>query len=90
MILKHAELQNESAVKAEERFVEFDSVRLIEDVPASAGVMWLYDDIVADAIVAGATGAIVDVYGDNGPFMVEFTNPVPALVTVTRGQIVRL
>ena len=72
------------------RLRQFDSVRLLEDLPASV-VMFLDDKITAPVIAAGATGAIVDVYDDDhGVYEVELTDPVPALATLSRSQIERL
>ena len=68
----------------------FDSVRLLEDLPASA-VMFLDDEMNIAVVAAGATGAIVDVYdGEQGMYEVELTDPIPALATLHGSQIERL
>ena len=75
------------AAKGGRSFRQFDSVRLLEDLPASA-VMFLDDEITLPIIAAGATGAIVDVYDhQHGFYEVELTEPVPALVTLRGSQI---
>ncbi len=69
---------------------QFDSVRLLEDLPAGA-VLFLDEGIKASVVAAGATGAIVDVHDDKqGVYEVELTDPVPALATLGRHQIERL
>ena len=71
----------------------FDSVRLVEDLTDTVGVMFLDEQLRPSSIAAGARGAIVDICDDGvGRWLyeVELTEPVAALVSVRRDQIARV
>lgn len=90
MALAQAESKGGSIAASHKRLGEFDCVRLLVDIPQTAGVMWLYDEETAASIVAGSTGTIVHAHAEDGPFEVEFAKPVPALATVAKDKLAPL